>query len=500
MSSKDEKGGDHKFSEEYMVLKPQGGHSWDLLHFLFSHNVDINKFVECSEGMKVHGVKNRWILVLSVILQKILHRLAKPMYWLGWVIETYLNLVFNYDNFSCFLFGLLHGKLVIPDKSSAKYMSTIGNFDTRFELYKNIKNGDPRYHGALSAVAAKLAYENEALVKDTITNKWKMEFLGFYDFWDDFQDEASTQAYMFQDRKDDPELVVVAFRGTEMFSAVDWSSDFDVSWYGLLGIGKIHGGFMKALGLQKGLGWPQDLKQPENDKRMFAYYTLREKLKDILRKNDKAKVIVTGHSLGGALAIVFPTVLAFHKEDLLLKRFEGVYTFGQPRVGDEKLGEFLKEKLRINGVKYLRYVYCNDLIPRVPFDNKSFLFKHFGTCLYFNSLYQGKVVEVEPNKNYFNPAKVLLMSLTGGFELIRCFFIGYVMGPDYSETWCMALLRLFAGMIIPGLPAHFPREYLNVTRLASSNIYDIPPDQTVDLTKDLLDKQGGHTTGVSSIT
>ncbi|RZC48446.1 hypothetical protein C5167_016872 [Papaver somniferum] len=397
MSSKDEKGGDHKFSEEYLVLKPQGGHSWDLLHLLFSSNVDINKFVECSEGMKVHGVENRWILVLSVILEKILHHLAKPMYWLNWVIETYLNLVFSYDNFSSFLFGLLHGKLVMPDESSENYLSIMGNFDTRFELDKNTKNGDRRYHGALSAVAAKLAYENEALVKDTITNKWKMEFLGFYNFWDDFQGEASTQAYMFQDRKDDPELVVVAFRGTEMFNAVDWSSDFDISWYGLLGIGKVHGGFMKALGLRKGLGWPQDLKQQENDKRMFAYYTLREKLTDILRKNEKAKVIITGHSLGGALAVVFPTVLAFHKEDLLLK------------VGDEKLGKFLKEQLRINGVKYWRFVYCNDLIPRVPFDNRSFLFKHFGTCLYFNSLYQGKVVEVEPNKNYINPAEVLLI-------------------------------------------------------------------------------------------
>ncbi|KAI3997830.1 hypothetical protein MKX01_036300 [Papaver californicum] len=494
MPSKDENGGgDHEFSEEYLVLKPEGGHSWDLLHLLFSHNVDNNKFVECSEGMKVHGVKNRWILVLSVILQKLFSHLVKPIYWLGLIIETFLNLVFNYDNFSQFLFGLLHGKLVVPDKSSANFTSVLGMLDTRLELDKNIKSGDSRYHGSLSAMASKLAYEYEGLVKDSVTNKWKMEFLGFYDFWNDFQDEASTQAFMFQDKKEDPELVVVAFRGTEPFDADAWSTDIDISWYNLLGTGNIHAGFMKALGLQKGVGWPHDLKQSENDKRMFAYYTLREKLTDILKKNEKAKVIVTGHSLGGALAALFPIVLAYHKEDWLLERFEGVYTFGQPRVGNEKTGEFVNEQLRISGVKYFRYVYCNDIVARVPFDDKSFMFKHFGTCLYFNSLYQGKVVEVLPNKNYFNPAHFMFMITNSSFELVRSFFIGYVVGPEYSENWFMRVARLLIGFIVPGITAHCLQDYVNLTRLASSNIYDTPLDQTNK-------QEAGLTTMVSSTT
>ncbi|KAI3997829.1 hypothetical protein MKX01_036299 [Papaver californicum] len=465
MSSKDENGGDHKFSEEYLVLKPQGGHPWDLLHLLFSKNV--------------HGVKNRWILVLSVILQKILFHLAKPMYWLGLIIETFLNLVFNYDNFSQFLFGLLQGKLVIPDRSSANFKSLYGTLDTRVELDKNIKSGDSRYHGALSAMASKLAYEYEGLVKDSVTIKWKMEFLGFYDFWNDFKDEAGTQAFMFQDRKDDPELVVVVFRGTEIFDAEAWSSDIDISCYNLLDTGKVHGGFMKALGLQKGVGWPHDLNQAENDKRMFAYYTLREKLTDILRKNEKAKflfglLIVTGkfsnNSLGGALAVVFPIMLSFHKEDWLLKRIEGVYTFGQPRIGDEKTGEFVKEQFRINGVKYFRYVYCNDIVPRVPFDNKSSLFKHFGTCLYFNGLYQGKVVQELPSKNYFNPARFIFMMSNSCFELVRSFFIGYLVAPEYSENWGLTLTRLLVGFTVPGITAHFLQDYVNLSRLSSSNM------------------------------
>ncbi|KAI3991116.1 hypothetical protein MKX01_022337 [Papaver californicum] len=441
MSYKDDSSGrggrGEEFSEEYLVLEPLEGSLWDLLHLLFSQNIENNKFVECSEGMTVHGVKNRWILVVSVIAQRILLHLAKPMFWMGLIIETCLNLLLNYKNLSNFFLNIFRGKLVIPDNSSANYTSILGNLDTRLELDKDIRSGDSRYYGALSAMAAKLFYENEALIKATVTDKWKMKFLYFYDFWNDYQDEAPMQAFMFQDKTDDPELIVVAFRGTEPFDAEAWS---------------IHGGFMKALGLQKRLGWPHDLNQPENDKRMFAYYTSREKLTDILRKKEKEKVIVTRHSLGGALAVVYPIVLAFHKEDWLLKRIEG----------------------------YFRYVYCNDIVPRVPFDSKSLLYKHFGTCLFFNSLYMGKVVEEEPIKNYFNPATVLHKILNACFELIRSFFIGYIPGPEYTEGWFLRLFRV-VGLIIPGLSAHCLQEYVNVTRLASSNI---PLDQTEDLSNE----------------
>ncbi|KAG6415878.1 hypothetical protein SASPL_123297 [Salvia splendens] len=76
---------------------------------------------------------------------------------------------------------------------------------------------------------------------------------------------------------------------------------------------------------------------------------------------ENAKFVVTGHSLGGALAILFPTV---HEEEEVLQRLLGVYTFGQPRIrGQPRVG-------------YLSLVYCNDLVPRLPYDNNTFLYKH----------------------------------------------------------------------------------------------------------------------------
>jgi hypothetical protein len=51
-----------------------------------------------------------------------------------------------------------------------------------------------------------------------------------------------------------------------------------------------------------------------------------------------------------------------------------VYTFGQPRVGNKQLGDYMKEKMEEYDVKYLRYVYCYDMVPRILYDDEADLF------------------------------------------------------------------------------------------------------------------------------
>ncbi|KAG6522494.1 hypothetical protein ZIOFF_019634 [Zingiber officinale] len=425
---------------DYLVLRPDKAGVSDLLRLLLSPRVSDNQSVYCPIDTEIDEAKRRWAVFVSLLLQKILLFSRRPIARMGLAIEFWLNLLMVNNGLLCLLWNLLTGQSIRPS--------------------------DDKYLAALSIMAAKLAYENELSIRSIVQNNWEKEFLGFYNCWNDFEKQYSTQAFMFSDKTaDGAELIVISFRGTEPFDAAQWSTDVDFSWYEIPNVGKVHRGFMKALGLQSKLGWPADLNQSD-ETRPYAYYVMREKLKQVLRSRAEAKFLVTGHSLGGALAILFPAILVLHEEWRLLERLEGVYTFGQPRVGDEKFGEFMVQRLNEPKNRYFRYVYCNDIVPRVPYDDSALLFKHFGTCIYFNSLYRGKEMEEEPNKNYFSVLEVIPKYLNALWELQRSFLIGYIEGPEFKEGWFLRFIRLFA-LVIPGLPPHSPQDYDNCTRLGT---------------------------------
>ena len=157
----------------------------------------------------------------------------------------------------------------------------------------------------------------------------------------DFQKEMATQVFILCDKPKDANLILISFRGTEPFDADDWSTDFDYTWYEIPEVGKIHMGFLEALGLGSrtdavtfqyhllaNYGTPSIGKkklEPLMENRT-AYYAVRSQLKILLKEHKNAKFVVTGHSLGGALAILFPTVLVLHQEIELMHRLLGVYT------------------------------------------------------------------------------------------------------------------------------------------------------------------------------
>ncbi|KAE9600027.1 hypothetical protein Lal_00045434 [Lupinus albus] len=451
----------------YLLLKPEEAKFVDLWRLLFSPASDNIKFIESTQELEASKFTQRWLLFISVVVQIILVRSKKYMKKMGDMLDLWLNRVSSNGGLIGLFINILKGNMITPEKSSGTFISVVGNLDTRVDLDKNIRNDGAKYKALLSMMASKISYENEKFVSNSVKNHWHMDFVGLYRFWNDDQKLQSTKAIIVQDNKSKPNLIVVAFRGTQPFDADQWRTNIDISWYEQPRVGKVHHGFMCALGLQKNKGWPKEIDQNSTHK-LYAYYTIREKLKEMLDTNKDAKFIVTGHSLGGALAILFASVLILHGETCLLKKLEGVYTFGQPRVGDEKFGEFMKENLRKYEVRYMRYVYCNDIVPRVPYDDKTLYFKHFGDSIYFNSLYQGQVLEEEPNKNYFSPFWVIPNILNSIWEIIRGFLIPLVKGKDYKETWFMVMFRVI-GLIIPGLPAHLPTDYINVTRLGSLN-------------------------------
>lgn len=463
------------FCSNYMLLKPEECGVLDLVRILFSSkNIGKKEFVDCPDEQmtKVH-FPQRWIIFVSILVQKVFLATAEPLARFGNAIEYWLNLQNVNGGFFRLLFNFFRGKVaVVPDKESAAFLSFIGNLDKRVELdIKSVEVGSRRYDEAISMMAAKAAYENKACIETTVKDYWKMDLVDSFNFWNDYEQKATTQAFVLQDKNVDPELIVVAFRGTEFFSSDDWISDFDLSWYEIPGMGKVHAGFMKALGLQKSLGWPKDIVQVDDNNQPFpAYYFLRKLLKQLLEKNEKARFVVTGHSLGGALAILFPAILAFHEESWFLKRLAGVYTFGQPRVGDGNFVEYMKGQLAKHEVPYYRVVYSNDMVPRLPYDNSTFMFKHFGTCIYYNSLYKEKILDEEPNKNGLALLLFIPKMLNAAWELIRGFILPLpcLGGRKYKEGGLLLFMRV-VGLLLPGVPAHCPQDYVNATMLGLSD-------------------------------
>ncbi|VFR00115.1 unnamed protein product [Cuscuta campestris] len=501
----------------FLIMRPENGGVWDLFRFgVLGHQPSGAKFLESSHywgslSEKLDGVgggsggggedhARRWVIVVSVVVRKLLALFKKPLEWTGYLLEFLLNLFsLNGSNFFTFLCKFISGQLVIPRRGSETYTCVVGYLDGRIDLYKSEMVLDElRGHDAMKVsvplkpgnralmdlcmMASKLAYENENVVKKVVNLHWKMHFVEFYNCWNEYQQEMSTQVFILCDKPKDANFILVGFRGTELFDADDWSTDFDYSWYEIPEMGKVHMGFLEALGLgnRENLSTFQerlfkqntessDSSESSNSEGPFedlsAYYTVRKKLKSLLEENENARFIVTGHSLGGALAVLFPTVLVMHEEEAMMKQLLGVYTFGQPRVGNRRLGTYMEEHLNHPVPKYFRAVYCNDLVPRLPYDDKTFLYKHFGVCFYYNSMYIEQRVDEEPDPNYFGIRFVIPMYLNAVWELIRGLTMRYVYGEGYKEGWVSIVWRT-VGLFVPGMAAHSPVDYVTSIRLA----------------------------------
>jgi hypothetical protein len=89
-----------------------------------------------------------------------------------------------------------------------------------------------------------------------------------------------------------------------------------------------------------------------------AFRKIESKLREVLTAQDETKAVyLTGHSLGGALALV--AAAAFGGNDKLGDRIAAVYTFGAPRVGGADFPSLVK-------APHYRVVNSGDVVPLVP--------------------------------------------------------------------------------------------------------------------------------------
>jgi hypothetical protein len=153
---------------------------------------------------------------------------------------------------------------------------------------------------------------------------------------------------------------LLVFRGTKV--PQDWVEDlyctparFDWIFESAPAIGEIHAGFGHTLA--DGLG------------RIISGLAPRDQTKPLL---------VTGHSLGGALAALVGA--CFIVMGAAIRPVSAIYTFGQPRIG---LHDFCDTYGRLLGRKLVRFVNKQDLVPRVPFRNWDY--SDEGIMIHFDS-------------------------------------------------------------------------------------------------------------------
>lgn len=180
-----------------------------------------------------------------------------------------------------------------------------------------------------------------------------------------------TQAYLFRTSR----FVVLAFRGSQ--EPKDWRTNFTTQLRDLRirknGVtsmssyrGRVHAGFF--------LAWA-----------IIEQSVLAQIAQWRLEAAEGGGVLpplyITGHSLGGALATIAAAALSDNGVEVA-----GVYTFGQPRVGDRAFVRQLNA--HVNG-KVFRFVNNNDIVPHVPppFSvwNPTRLYGHVGIAKYFDA-------------------------------------------------------------------------------------------------------------------
>ncbi|XP_062181716.1 triacylglycerol lipase OBL1-like [Phragmites australis] len=514
-----------KMGAEKLIIRSEKARFIDIMSLLLLRRpITSYPFVEAGDQTAADfgSTPGDWFVALTEVIQKALAAAYYPALFIGAAVEFLLNFIALNNGILGIIWNIFRCKLVIPlNREAPNYRSMIGMIDGRTELkplpagggpddrrlqvvgvsagkateeefYVDVESGEcgsaavplvqQQYvNGRLlrlrtysvfevTVMAAKLAYENAAYIENVVNNVWKFNFVGFYSCWNKFVGDHTTQAFVATDRASDASVVVVSFRGTEPFNMRDWSTDVNLSWLGMGAMGHVHIGFLKALGLQEEDGkdaaraFPKATPNAAAGKPV-AYYKVREVLREQLKKHRKANVIVTGHSLGAALAAIFPALLAFHGERDILDRLLAVNTYGQPRVGDKTFAAYVRANLP---VEPLRVVYRYDVVPRVPFDAPPVAeYMHGGTCVYFDGWYAGRAIAAGgdvPNPNYFDPRYLLSMYGNAWGDLFKGAFLWAKEGKDYREG-AVSLLFRAAGLVIPGLASHSCRDYVNAVRL-----------------------------------
>eukprot|EP00005_Dracoamoeba_jomungandri_P005087 CAMPEP_0174258238 /NCGR_PEP_ID=MMETSP0439-20130205/7273_1 /TAXON_ID=0 /ORGANISM="Stereomyxa ramosa, Strain Chinc5" /LENGTH=528 /DNA_ID=CAMNT_0015341677 /DNA_START=42 /DNA_END=1625 /DNA_ORIENTATION=+ len=254
-----------------------------------------------------------------------------------------------------YLARLKQSRLGNADRRSAKrkelevvgalYHSEMENFDTTTQSLL-CREYNPS-HSLWCAYAANLAYADVEDIEKVVKDIWGFTHCEYF-----INEKTGARGFgMYNDN-----LCMICFRGTadlkDVMTDIDYATDSPFYEDQEL---KLHRGFNTAL---------------------LSVIKTVKKIIDNARKDKPEKpLFLAGHSLGGALANVALTYLSFPSDDMIALsdsdtvKFEpvvvhGVYTFGQPKVGNKALKLALKNKTV--PTTFWRITNNTDPVPTVP--------------------------------------------------------------------------------------------------------------------------------------
>lgn len=101
------------------------------------------------------------------------------------------------------------------------------------------------------------------------------------------------------------------------------------------------------------------------------------KVQNILNKHPNAKIVATGHSLGGAIAMI----TAMELRRIFYNIEVEIHTFGAPRIGDVQLARHINNKIP----NIYRVIHNKDIVPHLPPDLPEFNYHHSAYEIFWNS-------------------------------------------------------------------------------------------------------------------
>lgn len=121
------------------------------------------------------------------------------------------------------------------------------------------------------------------------------------------------------------------------------------------------------------------------------------------------RLYITGHSLGGALAVLAAARLYHEYPTVMDAKLGGVYTFGQPMVGDPAFASRCEAEF---GPRLFRHIFRNDVVPHWP-PRSAGPFQHAGKKEYWStpsSGWQERTSEVRQTRAMVTSALVSLLA------------------------------------------------------------------------------------------